>query len=1085
MTNDSSTLRNLKQRKSVVRTAGSQPLFVEGIGDTTIYPNGNPLELKGVYFIPKISENLISQTLMRKQGVWQLPGLYGIFFKYLNGNIVYHRYTENNQIIIVDKGKPVDTAAEQANTATTPATQAAMPVTDVTMPSARPAPASLPPPPVVPHDPDFVHERFSHPGPKQQRAIINAYFSKSRSRPAAQCDPCTMGKLTKARLPAHSSSEKAQRPGERLCIDIISQFSGHSSYRFTLAIIDDATSYTHVEHLKNKGQAAQALIDFVTLIEKQSSGAHAVKIIRCDNDAVFTSSHVLAWAASIGIKWEYSTPNDSRLNGKIERMNRTLRERMLANLQCRAAPYSLWPEAMDYAAICLNLTPRDAADPSSSPYEKFWSRPAAPLARFTLPFGCLVWAFVPERKRAGGKGGPRSVPAIFLGIDDSHRGWKLYSEHARPTTFWSNSAKIYPDKRWLDRRGTANWQDALDHPMIYVDRDDHVGDLTFSHMDVIATRDKEALEAYREGPCPTPPAEQQYDITRDDDGALLVLDIEPEDYDDDDGEWRDFPIDAEAMKASEKPAGQEGKLNLTPSVEEALKGVHKAHFQDAIDREFDGCIEMGIFNIVDAPPNVKLIDSRLILRIKVDSDGYPIKYKARLVARGFAQREGKEFDETFAPVAPYTAMRAIVAVATARRWHMHATDFTQAYLNGTLDHAVYMKPPPGAPFKVPAGKVLQVVKGLYGLKQSGRVWNQHLDRLLRSLYFMPLESAACVYKRGEGDDLVLIAAYVDDLIMVGPNLALIESIKQQIKALIKMEDKGPISSFCGIKFDYDQSAGKTLLSQHGFINDVLSEEHQAQRRIQRRTPMTSPPPQTELDPQYQARFRSDVGKILWLSNHTRPDLSFAASTLSRHISSPSAVHVEASTRVFDYLKHTKDVKLEYLGNEAEGLEAYSDATWASDTTTDRKSTGGYCVFLFNCLVSWKTQVQRCVALSAVEAELVAASEAARELLFLKHLLKEIRIEVMPRLVTDSLGCVQVSKDPAQHWRLKHIETRYYFLRWNVQHKKIDIVHIAGPLNPADIFTKAVGIHNLARHRLNLGVVAGKKQEVESQRDGEG
>ena len=172
-------------------------------------------------------------------------------------------------------------------------------------------------------------------------------------------------------------------------------------------------------------------------------------------------------------------------------------------------------------------------------------------------------------------------------------------------------------------------------------------------------------------------------------------------------------------------------------------------------------------------------------KIKTASDGLPRLYKARMVARGFSQIKGLEYDESFSPVAPYTAVRALLVIAAANGWHAHATDFTQAYLNGRLEHAVYMKPPAGAPLP-PPGKVYQIVKGLYGLKQSGRVWHQHLDRLLRKIGFLALASAPCVYSKGSGDSTVAVAAYVDDLVLVSPAPHLIEEVKKLLDAVVRM-----------------------------------------------------------------------------------------------------------------------------------------------------------------------------------------------------------------------------------------------------------------------------------------------------------
>ena len=126
---------------------------------------------------------------------------------------------------------------------------------------------------------------------------------------------------------------------------------------------------------------------------------------------------------------------------------------------------------------------------------------------------------------------------------------------------------------------------------------------------------------------------------------------------------------------------------------------------------------MGTWEVVNHLPGVPLMDSKVVLWLKLNADGVSIKHKAQLVARGFTQREGIDYQETFSPVAPLRAIRAILALAVQNDWEVHALDITMAYLNSRLKEAIYMKPPEGS--GVAPRQVYKVVKGLYSLKQSG------------------------------------------------------------------------------------------------------------------------------------------------------------------------------------------------------------------------------------------------------------------------------------------------------------------------------------------------------------------------------
>ena len=135
--------------------------------------------------------------------------------------------------------------------------------------------------------------------------------------------------------------------------------------------------------------------------------------------------------------------------------------------------------------------------------------------------------------------------------------------------------------------------------------------------------------------------------------------------------------------------------------------------------------------------------------------------------------------------------------------------------------------------------------------------------------------------------------------------------------------------------------------------------------------------------------------------------------------------------------------------------------------------------MYGCPVSWRSHVQKCVALSAVEAEFVAASEAMREALFFSYLLRDLGIEAHPPILwTDSQGCIQVSKDPAKHWKLKHIDTRYHFIRDHVQEGEVKIDFVGTADNVADIFTKPLKGLAMSRITRLIGLMVPSKGGVE-------
>lgn len=194
--------------------------------------------------------------------------------------------------------------------------------------------------------------------------------------------------------------------------------------------------------------------------------------------------------------------------------------------------------------------------------------------------------------------------------------------------------------------------------------------------------------------------------------------------------------------------------------------------------------------MVDKPKGTNIIDSKIVLKLKTDEDRIPYKYKARLVARGFTQRHRIDYEEMFSPVAPIAAIRAVIAMATIYNWELQSTDVNQAFINSELRHTIYMKPPRGS--EVPEDKVYKVVRGLYGLKQAGQEWNRELDKFLQAIGFTLAECAPCIYVKGQGQSLVVIATHVDDTLIASPSKEEVLKVKVEMSKKWKIEDNGDV-----------------------------------------------------------------------------------------------------------------------------------------------------------------------------------------------------------------------------------------------------------------------------------------------------
>ncbi|SYW86469.1 uncharacterized protein UHO2_03967 [Ustilago hordei] len=781
-------------------------------------------------------------------------------------------------------------------------------------------------------------------------------------------------------------------------------FKGHANYHYALVAVDDFSSLIYMEPLCTKSAALTALRRWIARMERATD--RKLKTLRSDNGGEWCSIAAEDWQTQEGFKWQKSVPGISVQNGRAERAIRSVQEKMRSMLIGQACPRELWPYAITAAAHVMNLTPSAT---KTIPHEAFYGTTAHKLAQQLRVFGCLAWVHV-QQKDQQGKHGARAKPAIMIGYDDEHKAWKFCNPDQPASIQWSNSATFHEDKGWSDRQ-----QEAV-RPVV-------------------------TAEVEEESVTPAIVEEETK-------SEAAVEDL----------------LTAEDSTVG---AANTAILNLDPTLGGAMDGEDAQLWKEAIRKELEGLEAMGTWEVVHQPPGVPLVDSKVVLRLKLDADGVPVKHKARLVARGFTQREGIDYQETFSPVAPLGAIRAILALAVQNNWEVHALDITMAYLNSTLKEAIYMKPPGGS--GVAPGKVYKVVKGLYGLKQSGREWNQEFDRSLRRMGFFQVECAPCIYTKGQGEDMAIVVIYVDDTLVIAPRLETVLKVKKQIGQRWKMEDSGEVSHFLGIKISRNRAMRTMTIGQSGYIDQVLA-KHLDKRTKPTMVPMQSIPEGTLVaSAAQQKEYPVIVGKLLWVANSTRPDLSLTVGVLARHMREPSQEHYQAAQRVLRYLESTRQVGLVYRASESqEPLVAHSDANWASDATIQRRSTSGSVALVYGNPVAWKSATQKCVSLSAVEAEFIAATEATREVLFLKQLLRSIGIATgTPTVYSDNTGCIQVSKDPAQHWKLKHIDTKYHFVRNNVQEGRVQIKYVDTTRNLADVLTKPIGRQAMQQARSGL------------------
>lgn len=502
------------------------------------------------------------------------------------------------------------------------------------------------------------------------------------------------------------------------------------------------------------------------------------------------------------------------------------------------------------------------------------------------------------------------------------------------------------------------------------------------------------------------------------------------------------------------------------------------HWTQGIVDKLESIDENDVWELYDLKDQLKpVINCRWVFKKKIDAKGVVKRHKVRLVARGFTQRKGVNFNETFAPVAKFTSLRLLFALASDRNWHVHQMDAKTAFLCADIDQDdIFVQIPEGFELlgsnKIPSDMqkpVLRLKKGLYGLRQAPRLWYKKLTGHLREMGFRRSDLDHSVWAK---DDIV-VAIYVDDILVFGESQASIASTKQQLSDRFKMVDSGEVDYFLGLQVHRDKE-GKFGLSQSHYVDRILAEFDMAEAApadtpivtlLRKRVPNST---HSIDEPTDIKRYQRAIGSLMYLMLATRPDLAFAVSHLSQFCSDPTKVHWSAVKRVFRYLKKTRDDVLWLNGTAAkpktsELVYGFSDADWASDAQ-DRKSIGAYLYYYKGSVVSWASKKQACVATSSMESEYVSASTAAREGTWIREIVAEIdniisksyqKTPTAPPvlLLVDNQAAIRVAQNPEDHQRSKHIDVSYHYIRDKVDEGLMKLQYVPTKEMVADFLTK--------------------------------
>ncbi|GJR50299.1 putative ribonuclease H-like domain-containing protein [Tanacetum coccineum] len=459
-----------------------------------------------------------------------------------------------------------------------------------------------------------------------------------------------------------------------------------------------------------------------------------------------------------------------------------------------------------------------------------------------------------------------------------------------------------------------------------------------------------------------------------------------------------------------------------------------------------------VWVLVDLPHGMKVIGTKWVYRNKRDERGVVVRNKARLVAQGYTQEEGIDYDKVFALVARIEAIMLFLAFASFIGFIVYQMDVKSAFLYGTIDEEVYVSQPPGFVDPDHPTKVYKVVKALYGLHQAPRAWYATLSTFLEKHGYKRGTIDKTLFIKRDKKDIMLVQVYVDDIIFGSTNKSWCDEFEALMKSRFQMSSMGELTFFLGLQVK--QNKGGIFISQDKYVAEILKKfdlvnVKAAITPMETKVPLTKDEEAIDVDVHL---YRSMIGSLMYLTA-SRPDIMYAVCVCSRFQVTPKTSHLNAVKRIFKYLKGKPNLGLWYPRESPFDLEAFSDSDYGG-SNLDRKSTTGGCQFLGQRLISWQCKKQTIVATSTTEAEYVAAANCCGQVLWVQNQLLDYGFNFMnTKIHIDNESTICIVKNPVYHSKTKHIEIRHHFIRDCYEKKLISVEKIHTDLNVADLLTK--------------------------------
>lgn len=1066
MSSNLEEFENIEEIKKTLCLANGQTSEISGVGDVKLNvidnKHENKFKVKNVMYVKDLRTNLMSISKLADKG-------YEICFKKSEALII-----ENNKIIC--RANRIGNLYFLKNS-----TDVANVAEDKEM-----------------NNLDMWHRRLGHLNENDLRALatsqkVHGFDVKSGTK-LSPCTICLSEKQTKTGFEKNKGIY-ANNILEIVHSDVCGPMpvASHSKYRYFVTFIDDFSRYCEVHFLKHKSDVFDAFKTFKNSAENFTG--MKIKFLQTDNGREYLNGPFNQFLMEAGIKRRLTAPHTPQQNGIAERKNRTLLEMARCLLKQGGVPKIFWAEAINMACYIRNRCPTSSLA-GDLPLTLWTGK--KPSLKHMRPFG--IKGYVLIKDKSNGKLDSRSEEGILVGYADKAKAYRIWSEKRRKVIISRDVRFI--NENVYDRLITPSNEE--DSELEEETEDEESVEKTQKESDILETKEKENLENV---PKETPKAGKGRPriVRTGARGRPKKMNAQSNLLNKKDENEKDLDeYENENENEEEFEDCEYANVALTGdplTFKEAMSCDESKQWQAAIEDEYLAQLINGTWNIVERPTEKQVIGNRLVFRTKDHN-----KKKVRLVAKGYSQRPGEDFTQTYSPVVRSSTIRLISAIAAQQSLEIHQMDFVTAYLNGELDEDIYTEIPDFLlkflekietgcemgtnPAKWREAKnlakkwinalnktkrpVCKLIKALYGLRQSGLQWYKKLTEKMFQLGLKASQQDPCLFFNQKGDKIMFVTIYVDDLLIATNDENWRKEIKQSLAKSFEMKDLGKVKKILGIEFFQSIENNFIFLSQKSYTESILvrfkMENSKAVKTPLDQNCKLDKPSKPDYNLMKKYPYQSLIGAMMYLAVSTRPDVAYAVNFLSQFNSNYGTKHWQAAKRVLRYLNGTADYGLLYRKTSS-SIYGVVDADWGNNLA-DRKSYSGYGFILNGSVISWEARKQRTVALSSTEAEFLAITEAAKEAIYLKHIMSEIGVNVSNlKLFNDSQSAQKLIQSVGYHSRTKHIDVRHQFLHQTQQRGDIQLEYKPTDEMEADVFTKGLGAIKHTKHIHNLGLIS--------------